>query len=385
MFIILRLLLLALAPQFAQAYPEFIGYGYSTCLTCHYNGHGNGPLNDYGRALMAAEISSRQWTGDKTEDELSASSTFLGIQTLPWWLKPGIKTRTLMYQPNPGSPSAKTETIFMQADVNAAVLLDKKATKAFVGSFGYAPKPQSASSRPGDKTIYTWISREHYVRWNATKPLWVYAGFMDKVYGIRIINHTAYSRAMTGLAQNDQSHGMILHYIQPTWEVTLNAFMGNMFQDADLRQKGASVSYEYELMKDWRIGTSALSSSNDYVKNERAGVFSRFGLSNGSSWLLDTGLIRNTPKTLEPITGYYLYTQVTQKLVRGYHLFMAAQAYKQEMKSAKNDQTKFELGMMAFVYPGVEIRIEGENNRTISSTSVTKEGWTALAQLHLSL
>jgi hypothetical protein len=291
----------------------------------------------------------------------------------------------LAYQTDPGGPSEKTETIFMQGDVNTAILFDKKAKKAFVGSFGYAPKPLNAASRPGDKTIYTWISREHYLRWNITKPLWIYAGFLDKVYGIRIVNHTAYSRAKTGLAQNDQSHGLVLHYIKPTWEITFNGFVGNLYQDADLRQQGGTISYEFEMMKDWRMGTSILASTNEYVKNERAGIFSRFGLSNGSSWLLDAGIISNTPKTMDPVTGYYLYTQVTQKLVRGYHLLMAAQGYKREMTSENNDQAKFELGVLAFPYPGVEVRLEAENSRAISSSSVTKETWTAMAQLHLSL
>jgi hypothetical protein len=33
---------LFLSAQTVYAYPEFIGYGYKSCLTCHWNGHGNG-------------------------------------------------------------------------------------------------------------------------------------------------------------------------------------------------------------------------------------------------------------------------------------------------------------------------------------------------------
>ncbi len=71
--------------NFAYAYPEFIGYGYKSCLTCHWNGHGSGPLNDYGRGVWASEIASRSlypktW---KLED-LSATSGFFGPKELPY-------------------------------------------------------------------------------------------------------------------------------------------------------------------------------------------------------------------------------------------------------------------------------------------------------------
>src|SRR5689334_10807069 len=125
----------------AMAYPEFIGVGYTTCLTCHYNGHGNGPLNDYGRALFSAEIASQAMTGNQTEEELSNSSGVFGTTKLPWWLRPGAKMRALTMQTDPGGPAAKTRTILMQSDVNLALLLDKHQDKAIVASYGYAPVP----------------------------------------------------------------------------------------------------------------------------------------------------------------------------------------------------------------------------------------------------
>ncbi|MBC7464797.1 MAG: hypothetical protein H7256_02295, partial [Bdellovibrio sp.] len=46
--------LILLLPFLANAYPDFISYGYRTCITCHYNGQGGGALNDYGRAVWAS-------------------------------------------------------------------------------------------------------------------------------------------------------------------------------------------------------------------------------------------------------------------------------------------------------------------------------------------
>ena len=57
------------------AYPDFISYGYKSCLTCHYNGQGSGALNDYGRALFASEFTARTFTSKKP-DQLADQSGF---------------------------------------------------------------------------------------------------------------------------------------------------------------------------------------------------------------------------------------------------------------------------------------------------------------------
>ena len=58
--LIFQLIIFTLLPvKFVHAYPEFIGYGYGSCLTCHYNGAGGGPLSDYGRSLFAVEIAAK--------------------------------------------------------------------------------------------------------------------------------------------------------------------------------------------------------------------------------------------------------------------------------------------------------------------------------------
>jgi hypothetical protein len=39
-----------------MAYPDFIGYGYSSCITCHYSGSGGGALNDEQTTLEFAGL-----------------------------------------------------------------------------------------------------------------------------------------------------------------------------------------------------------------------------------------------------------------------------------------------------------------------------------------
>ncbi len=368
------------------AYPEFIGYKYSSCLTCHFNGQGNGPLNDYGRALWASEIAGRAGSQNKTEEQLADESGFLGANSkLPVWLRPGFKMRGLYVLTNPGGAATSNRTILMQADANLAMLFGNEQRFAFISSFGYAPTPQRLKNNK-DEAKKNFISREHYFRIQATDNLWLYLGLLDKTFGIRSNNHTAYSRAKTGIAQNDQAHSLIMHYIQPKWELSIDAFGGNMMQDKALRQTGFSTLYEYESQEAFRTGFSYLSSKNDYVKQERIAVHARLGLGYGSAVLAELGLINNTPLSDPKTKGYYLYTEAIQKISRGYHWFVQGQSYKEDLNADFVDNVKLGTGLLMFPGGKYEVRVEAENTHQIStSADVAPDVWSIMTQLHLSL
>lgn len=382
--LIFGLALLLFFPLQSWSYPEFIGYKYSSCLTCHYNGQGNGPINDYGRAIWSAEIAGKLFNEKKTDEELANASGFLGSKQLPWWIRPGIKSRYLELQTNPGGANSASRGILMQADANVALFFDRDQKYIFVGSLGYVPEPNRLSSS-GEK-VDTIISREHYFRYQKSESMWFYVGMLDKVYGIRQVNHSAYSRAKIGIAQNDQTHGVVGHYIRPEWEWTVHGFVGNLYQDSNLRQVGASTLYEYEIKPAWRIGTSALFSSNEFVGNQRFAIHSKYGFGNGAALLFELGNIKDTPKNGTGKSGYYLFSEAIQKVVRGYHAFMTGQAYKSEFSAKQQDELKFGAGVLAFPMARTELRLEVENRRKINGGGqVPGDTWALLMQMHLSL
>ncbi len=367
----------------ANAYPQFIGYKYSSCLTCHYNGNGSGPLNDYGRALWSAEIAGKLFNGKTSDEKLAESSGFLGSTKLPRWFRPGIKARQLYYISDMSSDSERTDSITMQAEANVAILFDRDQKYAFVGSIGYVPEPLRASA---NSEFDTMITRDHYFRIQTTEALWLYIGKMDKVYGIRHVNHTAYSRALVGLAQNDQSHGVVAHYVKPDWEWSVHGFMGNLSQDSDRRQVGASTLFEYEVKPAWRLGVSALNSTNDYVGNQRFAVHSRYGFGYGASLLFELGNIKNIPESGSGTNGYYLHSEAMQKMFRGYHVFVSGQAYKEDMIASEADNFKLAVGMLIFPMARTEFRIDLENVRAVQSGAVVpNDSWNLMLQAHISL
>ena len=75
--ILVFLIFMVLTPNRVFGYANFIGHGYNSCITCHYNPFGNGPINDYGRAVSATAIGSRGFYKDsKPEDLIGKQSGF---------------------------------------------------------------------------------------------------------------------------------------------------------------------------------------------------------------------------------------------------------------------------------------------------------------------
>src|SRR5690606_27988437 len=139
------------------------------------------------------------------------------------------------------------------------------------------------------------------------------------------------SRSRTGIAQNDQTHGVVVQYIKPKWELSVHGFLGNLFQDFNLRQKGFSTLFEYSLAETWRVGLTALGSSNLYIEKRRFAALTRYGFGHGSSAMAELGLMQDAQTDGGSTTSYYLYSELMQRIVRGYHSFFTFQLYKDDL------------------------------------------------------
>lgn len=382
-YIFLFALLLTVVPS-AWSYPSFVSYGYRSCVMCHFNGQGNGPLNDYGRALFSAEIASRSlYPKEVTDDELGERSGFLGKTPLPGWFRPGFKARVLWFQTDPGSAASTNRIIPMQLDGSVAILFDEQQKWIAVASLGYMATPQ-ALVMAGEKLPPTY-SREHYVRYNPSENWFFYAGFMDKVYGIRTADHTAFSRAKTGLAQNDQSHGFVIQNIQGPWEYTLNPFIGNLSQGADIRQAGAALMVEHDIHEKLRVGGAVLSSKNNYVTWNRAEGHVKYGYGHGNSLLFEFGLIQDRPISATTKTGAYGFLENLAHISRGYNFLSQIEYYNQTLSTQSPDQYRWTLGFLMFPAPRYEVRTTIVNGRSQSDAGGTPDQWQAQVQLHVSL
>ncbi|MBX2993268.1 MAG: hypothetical protein KF681_00540 [Bdellovibrionaceae bacterium] len=370
-----------------QAYHHFIGYGYSSCMTCHYNGAGGGALNDYGRALFAAEITSRAIFPVTISDEkLGEHSKFLAAVDLPYWIRPAIKGRTIGLQTNPGSPNKTERWIPMQREVYLTLAADEENKYIFVGSMTNNEEPRRFSTSVEDKAP-GWAMKEAYFRLQLGETSWIYAGQLDKVYGTREINHAGYQRRVVGMTQYDQSLGVIYQRSVLPTEIFIGAFEGNTAEKPEDRYKGASFLAEYEPAEKMRVGFSGLTEKSEKLSKDAVALTGRFGIGTGSAFSAEMGLVRdkNLATNADSILGAYGLFQSFIRITRGYNFLGELEWYRPDTSVGGLHNWRWNLGFLTFPLPRTEVRAAAVNSRVFSQANGTEEFWTLQAQLHWSL
>lgn len=364
----------------ANAYPSFTGYGYTSCLNCHYNPLGNGPLSDYGRGLSTT-IAAHPFYTKKSDDEVAMQSGFLGNpEKLPSWLRPSIDFRGMYYV---SDVKGKNEGRFIPMQLEGSLAMQTNDGKfTAVGTLGYAPPP-AAYPESKQRQTPTLIAREHYLGFRPKEEIGFYLGMMDAAYGIRIPEHIAYSRVNTGLAQNDQTHGLLVHSSFGNWEIAAHGFAGNFFQKPELRQKGGSILIERSLSERSEVGISALYSLNNYRKRTLMGFFGKIGIGEGSCILIENGWIVNSPNTQDSKTGHYIFFQNTLKLARGLHFLGTFEFYTNTAFNTAPRSMRITPGLQYFPFQRLEFRLELQSTRTWEQGEVNDDQYGFMGQVHL--
>jgi hypothetical protein len=375
----------------ASAYPEFIGYGYTECINCHTSGFGGGPLSDYGRALWSGEIASHAvFPQSMSDDDIAASSGFLGPRELPEWFRPHLKYRGLWLNTNPGSGSSSTSKYFhMQSDIGVS-LKDKMDRYLAVLTFGRElSSSQYGAGLPPTERI---LAREYYLRTEIVKSWWVYAGLMEKVFGLRNIDHSSYQREhQTFNVQNNtvdgisESEGVIVQKTEDDWSLAINGFFGNPYDDTPYVQKGVSAMGEYTVGERKRLGASILSAKSDVLTKQMAAIHYRQGLSQGSAFIFEWGLIKDVKPASTTDVGSYALLQTLIQIARGYNVKTTVERYNRGFNSSSPEAWRWSAGLLMFPMPRLELRTEIVNDRSFSNQSTGSDTWSLEGQVHVSL
>ena len=382
-FILFLLIAHCFYSSIALAYPHFIGLGYNSCITCHYNPFGNGPINDYGRAVSGTAIAGRDFYDEHKPEDLIASETgffFKQPKSNQHW-RPFIGYRGMVFRSNMGQESAKTEYIQMQLDANMVVKFGSQDQYIASGAFGYAPVPRSLQNTPAGDAMKTYRTREHYIGWRPKPNFGIYFGLMDKPYGIRVVEHNSYSRISPQITQDDQAHGVILHYAGTSFEAGLDAFVGNLINKADIRTKGFSGTFEQTVFEKNRLGASILSQKNDYLKELATSIHSRSQISHGTSVLFELGRVDKTPTNGTNIRKeYYALLQNHIQTNRGLYVLNSMEYYKSSID--RNYRVRFGPGLQYYPFSKLELRLDLYNTRNFNQEATSKDRWDLLLQAH---
>ena len=351
--------LLGISPN-AQAYPNAIAMDYPSCINCHYHPAGDGILTDYGRTIGVNSYSAKPfWAPNTKEEDIQKFGDFLfpGFNSIQKYIRPQLNYRGLEYWTNFNAPKPiAPQYINMEADASVVVRANDDNTLFVAAALGRVPMGNGQNS---------WISRYHYLAYRPTDAIGFYVGLMDITYGIKIPDHIAFSREETGLAENDQAHSFLFHYLKENYEIFAQGFLGNLSQEADLRQKGGSLMAEAGATQEVRYGASFLYSTNDYRKRILSGLHARIKISDGSAILAEGGMIRYIPFADPMSTGFYGLLQPSFKIVRGFYALMTAEVYSQDWIDGTPRLVRFTPGFQWFLIPKVELRTEMSITRTL--------------------
>jgi hypothetical protein len=362
-----------------MSYPNFIGHGYSSCMVCHFNPTGNGPLTDYGRVIAATAIAGKDFYSSKLTDEKLAeySSFFMGTPGSSNF-KPSMKARWVHYRQNFLDQNEKRENILMQA--TAQMVWNGGQDKQWIvaGDFGYAPDPRARTQQEEDN----YRTREHYIGYRFKNNTGIYVGLMDKPFGIKVPEHTAFSRALTANTMNDQVHGVLWHGVFSKIEIFAQAFVGNLAQKSELQTQGFSTSLEFSWSEKTRLGLSLMSSKNDYVKRDAASLHLRKSFLQGSSIIGEIGFVKKTPQAGLDVNSQYSFLQSSTTLKRGFNWLNTFEYSKP--RSDKSDYIlRFGPSLQYMPIQRLEFRLDILNSRYYQSTSVSEDQLYAVGQIHI--
>jgi hypothetical protein len=365
----------------ASAYPHFIGHGYPSCLNCHFNPMGNGPLTDYGRAVGADLVSSGMfYPKDWSDEKVASLSGFLFRTPLQDHIRTQVNYRGLYLVQGPGTAVEKKQWINMQADAQLILkfLEDDKLT--FVGNFGYAPPSQPI---PGEDPDKKFRSREYYAGYRFSPQFGVYAGFMDKAYGIRVAEHIDYSRVIPQVTMNDQTHGVMAHFVNEDWEIAAHGFVGNLQQASNLRQKGFSTMVEHSLSEIHRVGFSMMKTSGEYLSLLSGALHARFSLKEGSALLFEVGQTRKTTQNgAGDRNSRYGLLQTYLRPLRGLYVLANVEYLKGDV-SSDSTTVRWGPGVQFFPVQKLELRLDINDTRNFDPQRSTIDSWMILLQTHV--
>ncbi|HEX4449023.1 MAG TPA: hypothetical protein VH044_19920, partial [Polyangiaceae bacterium] len=258
LFVAVALALVSFASP-AAAYPWMIRHGYTGCTPCHSDPSGGaGVLTEYGRAQSDLLLRMRYRESSDSGEADSTSGFLGGIAPLPEQLRLGGDFREAYFSNQVEGAPVQQEFITMRADLTADIKVGRFRA---AGNIGYAPQGDLAAALT-DAPQENLISREHWLGAELDEDgAWLLrAGRMALPFGIRMIEHTLWTRSLTRTDFDDtQEYGLALSYSGSGFRTEIMGIAGNFeIKQDEFRERGYSAYAEYAPLTTLAIGASSL-------------------------------------------------------------------------------------------------------------------------------
>jgi len=369
--ILLSIVTLVVITGAADAYPQYQLSRDTTCTACHVSPAGGNLLSENGYAV--AEAVSQFGT---------APEFMYGKIPTPDWLVLGGDLRGAAgYLKTPENAIAAFP---MQIELYGAATF----AKAFSLHFNFGPRPSTV----GNEAATSVWSREHYFMWQQ-KPgenegLYVRAGRFMPVFGLRLAEHTVYTRRYGGTALFADTYGVAAEYIDPKFEAHVTGFIKDPIIDSVEHYSGGAAYMEYRPTETLAIGAEAMAEISKDDKRYRGGVTGKLYVEPADllvqaelqfvNQLVDSPEGRGAPKAF---VGYLLLTRMLGEFMM---VDVGVGHYDPNVRIGENERTGVDLNLHYFTTSHIEL-VLNSRYESIGLGKGGDPGAYAILQLHYRL
>jgi hypothetical protein len=358
-------IVLLAAPR-AHAYPWMIRHGYTGCMPCHSDPSGGaGALTEYGRAQSDLLLRMRYGGASETGEADRTSGFAWGAFTLPEQLRLGADFREAYFSNQVEGAPVQQQLITMRADAFADVKIGRFRAE---GSLGYAPRGDLAASLTRGATQNV-ISREHWLGVELDdEGAWLLRGGRIALpFGIRMIEHTLWTRAMTRTdIDATQQYGVALSFAKDKLRGELMGIAGNFqIRPDDFRERGYSMYLEYAPMTTLAFGASSLftRATRDVVLGVTDyryanGVFARYAPAQPLVLLAEADWVYQSVTWNGHKSGIAAFAQADYEPAQGFHVMLTGETMN---GGSDGEPTSFDgwLSAVWFFLPHADLRFDG--------------------------
>ena len=361
---------LAVGAPRAATEPIFLSRQYTRCTNCHFSPTGGGLLTPYGRSLSREELStfgaSRGSGTPGREQEFLFGALGKGLGPV----SVGIDLRPSHLSLDSAGYSSSRD--FLMNAALAAALQFRKWT--FYGQVGRQPR--------GDDARVT--SFEHWVAYQSDKGLGVRVGRFLPAYGVRLADHTAFTRATLGFDNDDQIYGVELSYKSDRQLVQVAAGPGraeSLLNDDEQGAFTAAGRWQFDLRpRTVLVASGAFRDASDLEPRSGAAGLA-LGIAPGSRLTLWTEADIRFREGSSGEPAYTLFGQAAYEVYRGVWLEVSPQVRTQfGDASAGVFRVSVALNLLPRTHWNVVVSFYNDRDRKTENSSRT-----LLAQLHLYL
>lgn len=355
----------------AEAYPQFQLSRDPTCTGCHISPAGGNLLNENG--LATAESMSQLGT---------APEFMYGKIPTPDWLVLGGDLRGAAGYLK--TPEDVVAAFPMQIELYGAATFGK----AFSLHANFGPRPSTV----GNEAATSVWSREHYLMWQQkpgeTEGLYVRAGRFMPVIGLRLAEHTVYTRRYGGTALYADTYGLALEYVDQKLEGHVTGFIKDPLIDSVEHYSGGAAYLEYRLSEKVAVGAEGMAEIGKDDKRYRGGVTAKVYLEPADllvqgelqfvNQLVDAPDGRGAPKAF---VGYLMLSRMLGD-------FLMADVgfghYDPNLRIGENERTGVDVNLHYFTTSHVEL-VLNSRYESIGLGKGGDPGAYAILQLHYRL